>query len=882
MKDFVRRFQSRLPAYPLKMNCCLSMQQCADNIGSTRLILPGGIEIWVRYPQNCASTDDCLGDAYLSDYDIWSPELPPEELGDWVTNSLRSCRRVDAFFDAEARKPRQLNCSWDDATVNRIKTVWRAAQAGVDLPKHFRYGDLRTEVGWVKATLFYYSERLHEQTWIIKSGLSMEEDPDKENTDGWGFQPDFRPLTESLHKARKGYSVDMGTELYLEAITGDTPEQRDRKAAYWLVQILSDIVDEALKNPPPRCYHVLLADNAANLRKSDLERMSIQGITALLRKGILTGEQVLKGKPEMFDKLLEKGLVSGEMVARRLPDKILWLAKKRYITPDYALKLQPSLKDKLIRAKLYEDIDVSGYTNDQLIAGLKDGTITPTAAYRANPKLLQPMVEQGLITPQEAYKLDASIVTWLLLNHYIGRAEAKRVKADIERYVKQKYRDVDWESLDSSRDLDMIRYEGGQVVAAITTNLTEKNLQKALAAAIKEDPETPSATVRCGDVEAWVSPAGYGDNKLIVDGDLANATVYVTLSCDYQILKTESGNYDTRMKGSEVLDYINQAAQKYHIDKEDLDSSKNQKLNSAWDDTDTSEWEFIRSKDVRDWDGYWTEYCWYRNTATGKNVFVFGDSELYRPEDGEYDFETKNDEEAQEWFDSYTGADDDDLDSSLNSSNAEPAMSGEVTDTRVINGTNYFCVEGKSIGDDIQYQQQLQTYMPGYEVSSSGYADRLYVKAPPEAADVVKIAVENFNRDHATDLDSCGIMQVSDIAQTTTFPEKKSVNSDLTDVNQQVNEEMRDVSQLALAGLTSLENAAAQGPIWKVTIKYPGDLLSDYTTDILIPAATKAEAQVKFNELLGNDATIISWGESFNNIDDYRAAYPYSNLDVLE
>lgn len=685
MHEFVRKFKSNLHTIPLQMNCCLSVKQLEDNVGSTRLTLPGGIEIWIRYPHCIDECEEELtGEAYLSDYDVWSPELPPEELADWVETQLDCCRKIDNYCDKHSHELRTLNSAMQADLAARIKNVWRMAQSAVDLPKGFRYTGFRSEDDWVKSTLVYTSPKSGAFTWLLKSGLGLEPDVAGDGMDGWAFQPDFRPLSESIHKIRPGYSIDMGTELYVQQISGDDEQARDKKAAYWLVGILNDIVDKAIESPPPRCYPVLLADHVTNLRKSDLDTMTVQGITTLLNAGVLTGEQVLKGKPELFKKLLQKGLVSGEMVARRLPEQVFWLAKNKYITPDYALKLQPSLKDKLVKAGLYSESDLGDYTPEQLLKGVQDGAITPTEAYRANPKLLQSMVEQKLITPQEAYKLDASIITWLLINHYIGRAEAKMVKSDIERYVKQKHKDVDWESLDASH----------------------------LSASKAKSKRSP------------------------------------------------------------------------------------RKLNI--------------------------------NSSTSVKVHVAG--------------------------------------------------------SRVIDGTHYFCVEGPGVGGSIQYQNQLQTYLPGFKVSSSGYDDRLYVAAPKESKDIVEIAVQHFNRDLISDLNSCdaGVTQVGDIAQTTTIPSKKSINSDLTDVNQEINKELITESNAALSLLTDLENAKADGPAWKVTIKYPGDLLSDYTTDILIPALDKAEAQMKFNDKMGDKATIISWIEPVNSLDEYREKYPYSNVGVLE
>ena len=84
------------------------------------------------------------------------------------------------------------------------------------------------------------------------------------------------------------------------------------------------------------------------------------------------------------------------------------------------------------------------------------------------------------------------------------------------------------------------------------------------------------------------------------------------------------------------------------------------------------EWEVMDHKSVKDSDGFITDYTWYKNSNTGEHVFVFGDSDLYGPEDGWYDWECDSDEEAEEWFDNYKGPGDDEddwMDESLNESN---------------------------------------------------------------------------------------------------------------------------------------------------------------------------------------------------------------------
>ena len=72
------------------------------------------------------------------------------------------------------------------------------------------------------------------------------------------------------------------------------------------------------------------------------------------------------------------------------------------------------------------------------------------------------------------------------------------------------------------------------------------------------------------------------------------------------------------------------------------------------DDIESSEYTRVSSKSVEDSDGFMTDYTWYK-TADGNNIFIFGDNEVYTPENTDWDWEEEDDEAAQDWFDSYTG-----------------------------------------------------------------------------------------------------------------------------------------------------------------------------------------------------------------------------------
>lgn len=64
------------------------------------------------------------------------------------------------------------------------------------------------------------------------------------------------------------------------------------------------------------------------------------------------------------------------------------------------------------------------------------------------------------------------------------------------------------------------------------------------------------------------------------------------------------------------------------------------------------EWTFIKSKEVEDSDGFLTDYTWYEG-SDGTQVMVFGDNDIYKPEDGYFDITFTDRKQAEDWFNSY-------------------------------------------------------------------------------------------------------------------------------------------------------------------------------------------------------------------------------------
>lgn len=71
----------------------------------------------------------------------------------------------------------------------------------------------------------------------------------------------------------------------------------------------------------------------------------------------------------------------------------------------------------------------------------------------------------------------------------------------------------------------------------------------------------------------------------------------------------------------------------------------------------SDDWQEVSSKRVKDSDGFMTDYTWYTNGDV--HIFMFGDKEIYSPDEDYADWSAETEEEAQNWFDSYRGFDDD-------------------------------------------------------------------------------------------------------------------------------------------------------------------------------------------------------------------------------
>lgn len=113
-------------------------------------------------------------------------------------------------------------------------------------------------------------------------------------------------------------------------------------------------------------------------------------------------------------------------------------------------------------------------------------------------------------------------------------------------------------------------------------------------------------------------------------------------------------------KGKDVLTTLKD----YLINELGIDfQAKNEALSDPVEEPEDDEishnWKLIDTKQVYDADGFLTDYSWYED-SDGTHVMVFGDSDIYTPDDEYFDMTFDSEEAAREWFDNYKGIMDED------------------------------------------------------------------------------------------------------------------------------------------------------------------------------------------------------------------------------
>ena len=138
-----------------------------------------------------------------------------------------------------------------------------------------------------------------------------------------------------------------------------------------------------------------------------------------------------------------------------------------------------------------------------------------------------------------------------------------------------------------------------------------------------------------------------------IDWDMNNNTVYLTV--EFKNGVSEAFPFEAwRFTGEPA--YFD-----YDVDII-VDAVRNYMKSEEMEGYESPRYKFIKSKRVLDSDGFYTDYTMYYDTESDQYIFIFGDNDLYDPATSDWDWTCEGERQANEWFDSYNGFDEDDYD----------------------------------------------------------------------------------------------------------------------------------------------------------------------------------------------------------------------------
>lgn len=135
--------------------------------------------------------------------------------------------------------------------------------------------------------------------------------------------------------------------------------------------------------------------------------------------------------------------------------------------------------------------------------------------------------------------------------------------------------------------------------------------------------------------------------------------------------KIEQEVYNLYAKNRGLKQY--QEAYDHWMDEADfaVENDDDDEIESAVDideETEDPEWIMLNKKFVRDSDGMLTEYALYTNQDEDKYICMFGDADVYAPDEMYADAEFDTEDEALEWFENYVGPGDEEDEDDIYSS----------------------------------------------------------------------------------------------------------------------------------------------------------------------------------------------------------------------
>ena len=218
-------------------------------------------------------------------------------------------------------------------------------------------------------------------------------------------------------------------------------------------------------------------------------------------------------------------------------------------------------------------------------------------------------------------------------------------------YLKRKH---EFETLGEGDNNDVLsREEKMNIAKAEMDKVAPKSANSANVQASNDDYHPYSFMV--GDQLEWSGLYGGQYKGIVTDVNDEYITVDVMWTAEdsgQTVLDTQQFEIVTDPAGKECIIVWTYGAEAGYV----YPPSGDDYIHSS-DEYDISGWKEVASKQVVDSDGFLTDYTMYTDGETW--IFMLGDKDIYEPDRGYADWEADSEDRAWEWFNSYSGFEDD-------------------------------------------------------------------------------------------------------------------------------------------------------------------------------------------------------------------------------
>lgn len=263
--------------------------------------------------------------------------------------------------------------------------------------------------------------------------------------------------------------------------------------------------------------------------------------------------------------------------------------------------------------------------------------------------------------------LDDALKDRKILDHCDTQVR-ERVYAQLDKYIPLSVDSPMYKEKNESKSIDEAHY-GGAFDIADDQYFTREDLDSFAEEVLNHINETfktqfdvSACYIDDGMLELEVTNDEYGDYIHSEKIDMRKIKEPWHLKRAYAFEFASQLINDITQSNDGLIESVSSSSHEFDDDVDDLSYYYDDE--TFKDNLENSPYTEIASKSVTDSDGFITDYTMYMNINTGEYVFVFGDKDVYSPEDGYFDWECDTKEEAEEWFNSYNGFDDvdDDID----------------------------------------------------------------------------------------------------------------------------------------------------------------------------------------------------------------------------